>query len=355
MKYIKILPLLLLLGCKLDEPKVLEKYDCQLPTIIAVTKDPVNGKKFSFAVSPSTADVASLKWTIKNASGSIVNSSNLSAYSLTLANEGNYTVQAELVSKCGESKTLSAEIEAYGYCNLTKRDFYFKLSDGSFEVTVNDTYFYNAANEIIREESFDNSNGQRYLSRYEKTEANLGSLTKPFIVRNDFDNYYCDLQKRVVKEVYGSDIILYSYGNDGFLEQEVRNNTDPQNSESNIERIRKYKYSSTGMTETSIRYDKTTKLSQISIELVYIYSDKIKSPKYARNYGYNYGKRLPYYFKNEVYSSYDYSKSTTPTIKTSNGDDYVTILDKNNQPISEKTIALNSYLIEYRNFVYDCK
>ena len=107
----------MLLSCKLDEPKVFEKYDCLLPSMISITKDLANGKKFSFAINQLTNDVASLKWVIKSSDGSVVNTSNLNAYTLTLTNDGKYFVQAELISKCGDGKTLSADFEAITICN----------------------------------------------------------------------------------------------------------------------------------------------------------------------------------------------------------------------------------------------
>ena len=356
MKYVKLLPLLILLGCKLEEPKVFEQYNCQLPTAISVTKDPVNGKKFSFAIVQSITDVASLKWTIKNSDGSVINTSNSNAYSLTLANEGRYTVQVELVSKCGENKTLNADFEAYGICNLIKCDYYFKSSDGLYEGLSNATFSYNASNEIIKDETIDKANNSKYTSYYEKNETNLGSTTQPYILEKGdggviTTKIYCDLQRRIIKDILGAgeETTTYSFNIDVFLEQEV----SIRSSMPNIEYRTNYKYPSTGLVKTYTEFDKTKNLAKVTSESVYTYSSQIKSPKYAFNFGFNRGVKLSFYFKNRIDSFYDYSTSTTPKITTSQTN-YTNILDKNNQPISEKTIA-DDYLFEIRNFVFDCK
>ncbi|AYQ35318.1 hypothetical protein [Runella sp. SP2] len=350
MKYTLLLPLLFLLGCKLEEPKEFEQYNCQLPSTISVTKDPSNGKKFSFVISESINDIAALQWTIKSANGTVVSTSNAVNYALTLATEGKYNVQANLTSKCGKNKVIDADFEATTVCNLTKNEFYFKSFDG-FEVITAVTFTYNALNEVIREENVDRENGKvifSYFTNYEKTEANLGSLTQPYIVKKNSntdvqERIYCDLQKRIVKFSFYLSTVTYTYNSDGFLEQEISSSES-----SDIEYRSHYKYTETGITVTTTEYNKRTNTSKLTSVTVSLYSDKVKLPKYEVNYGYNTGKQPPKYFKSKEKTVYE--NFTTTVYRT----DYAIILDGNNQPVSEKTIT-NNYSFEGRGFVFDCK
>jgi hypothetical protein len=362
MKYIKLLPLFMLLSCKLDEPKVFEQYNCQLPSTISVIKDPANGKKFSFAINQLTNDVASLKWVIKNSDGSVVNTSNLNTYALTLANEGKYSVQAELISKCGDSKTLRADFEAITICNLLKYEYIFRSSNGIFELIGNTILTYNLENEVVKEETTEKENNGR-ISKYsiivEKNEANLGSTLQPFLIRKkDFgtgiyesESIFCDSQKRVTKRISTYETNTYTYGSDGFLEQIIMLPKIPINP--NIEYRENYKFTTQGLTITSTEFDKRTNTSQVSRIDIYTYSDQLRLPKYSVNYGFNEGNEPTKYFKNNVYFYYDYSSSKTPEITVTKYD-FTNILDKNNQPISEKTVR-SDYSAERRGFVFDCK
>jgi hypothetical protein len=351
MKYFILLPLLFLLGCKLDAPKEFEQYNCVLPTSISVTKDPVNGKKFSFSMDQPTDDIATIQWTIKSVNGTVVNTSNLAIYTPTLAAEGQYTLQANITSKCGENKIISTNFEAATVCNLTKREFYFK--SGNYEAFIDVLYTYNALNEVTRDESISRENGKitsTAHSNYEKNEANLGSLTKPYIlVKNDGgsiqEEIYCDTKKRVIKLLRLPTEITYKYGSDGFLEQETSISRDSPEDE----RRRNNEYSATGLTTTVTRFDKNTKVSTLSYVTVSLYSDKMKLQKYAVNYMYNYGNQPPKYFVNNQ-TTYYVNNMAEDVDKI----DYVVLLDANNRPVSEKTIG-DGFSYEDRKFVYNCK
>ena len=350
------------MSCKLDEPKVFEKYDCLLPSMISITKDLANGKKFSFAINQLTNDVASLKWVIKSSDGSVVNTSNLNAYALTLTNDGKYFVQAELISKCGDSKILSADFEAITICNLLKYDYIFRSSYDFYEILGNVIFSYNSANEVIKEESthkYSDVRIEKNTFYYEKNEANLGSSTKPYIIRKNYfgnglymeESIYCDFQRRVTKRITDSETETYTYGNDGFLEQKIRLPKNPINP--NIEYRTNYKHTVDLLTETTTDFDRRTNTSQVSRIVIYTYSDQVKLSKYAVNYGYNEGINAAKYFKKETNTYYDYSRSTTPSISIQEYD-CTNILDKNNQPVSEKFTS-NGFSFEKRNFSFDCK
>jgi len=268
-----------------------------------------------------------------------------------LATEGKYNVQANLTSKCGENKIIGTDFEATTVCNLTKNEVYFRVADG-LEVIDEYTFTHNALNEVIKQVVATKENGQPTSTStfiYQKTEANLGSLTQPYILRT-FDNgyvvdrIYCDSKKRIVKKNDSDDTeTTFTYGSDGFLEQEKKLYKSSQ-----IEYHENYKYTTEGLTVTTTRLDKKTNESRITEVKVSLYSDKLRLPKYERNYGYNTGNLPPKYFKSEERTVYDSGR--TFVYKT----DYVVVLDNNNQPISEKTIT-NNYSFERRGFVFDCK
>ncbi len=98
--------LLVLTGCKWQDPTLKTLKTCQKPTAVTATPNATNPRQYTFVLSGVTTDVA-FPVTWKQGSTTLGTSTS-ATFSYTFGADGNFTITAEVTTVCGEKIALSA-------------------------------------------------------------------------------------------------------------------------------------------------------------------------------------------------------------------------------------------------------
>ncbi|MEI7584470.1 LamG domain-containing protein [Runella sp.] len=101
--YILVIAILGLISCDYNLPDAKTLETCQLPTGVTATKDASDPKKYTFTLNGSTTDLTEVIWRPNTPLTQVTG--NFST--VVTANDGSYTMSADITTKCGEKLTLS--------------------------------------------------------------------------------------------------------------------------------------------------------------------------------------------------------------------------------------------------------
>lgn len=99
------------LGCQWADPTLKTLKACVFPTDINIVADAVDPRKYTFSIA-NTADVKTVTWKVLSGSSVLVQSTLTATqtYAYSASTNGNYTVNAEIETVCGDKKMLSKAI-----------------------------------------------------------------------------------------------------------------------------------------------------------------------------------------------------------------------------------------------------
>lgn len=121
-------------GCEWRDPTLKTLKTCAFPTDINITADVADPRKFIFSI-PTTApnDIRSITWKVLSGTTILVQSTLTAnqSYVYTASINGNYTVNAEIETVCGEKKILSKTI-AVKTCVQPSSIATLSLSNGTY-------------------------------------------------------------------------------------------------------------------------------------------------------------------------------------------------------------------------------
>lgn len=147
--------LLLLSSCTWELPAEKTLKNCQKPTAVVATPDPLQPKKITFTIGGATVDVVMAVWKITSSTGKLVSSvtnSTASNYTATLADDGTYTLSLDLTTTCNDviqltnTFTVNSQLPVASSFSLTDPMVHIGLN--AVVVTNDGTIIANDLNEI---------------------------------------------------------------------------------------------------------------------------------------------------------------------------------------------------------------